>query len=129
MGEQLQERTAARPRVLLLCSPCMGHLIRFTELARRLVSDHGLAATILFAAAASPPSEQYLALAGVDLVALPAPPAPSSQTCAHAVRASVPRVREAVRSLPSVAALVLDMVGAVARGVASRYTCSSPRRG
>ena len=64
-----------RRRVLLLCSPCMGHLIPFTELSRRLVADHGLAATLLFAAATSPPSAQYLALAasapdGVDLAAL-----------------------------------------------------------
>jgi hydroquinone glucosyltransferase len=116
--------------VLLLCTPCMGHLIPFTELARRLVSDHGLAATILFAAAASPPSEQYLALAasvpaGVDLVALPAPPPDGAffanvrERVGHAVRASVPRVREAARTLPSVAALVVDMVGAPARGVAA----------
>ncbi|TVU16959.1 hypothetical protein EJB05_32963, partial [Eragrostis curvula] len=127
---ELQER---RPRVLLLCSPCMGHLIPFMELARRLVSEHGLAATLLFAAATSPPSEQYLALAasvpdGVDLVALPPPPPPQEsfahvrERVVHAVAASVPRVREMARSLAAVAplaALVVDMVGAPARDVAA----------
>ncbi|KAF0898175.1 hypothetical protein E2562_001820 [Oryza meyeriana var. granulata] len=56
----------------------MSHLIPFSELARRLVTDHGLAATLLFTSARSIPLKQYLAVAasvrvGVDLVALPAP--------------------------------------------------------
>ncbi|CAL4910871.1 unnamed protein product [Urochloa decumbens] len=121
------------PRVLLLCSPCMGHLIPFAELARRLVSDHGLAATLLFASATSQPSEQYLAVAaaavqdGIDLVALPAPPAaaalpPSAsarERAEHAVASNVPRVRELARALRA-AALVVDMVAAAAaRGVAA----------
>ncbi|CAL5097581.1 unnamed protein product [Urochloa decumbens] len=121
-----------KPRVLLLCSPCMGHLIPFAELARRLVSDHGLAATLLFASATPKPSEQYLAVAAavpdtIDLVALPAPPAaaalpPSAsalERAEHAVASSVPRVRELARALQA-AALVVDMVGAAAaRGVAA----------
>ncbi|CAL5012830.1 unnamed protein product [Urochloa decumbens] len=135
MGE-VQER-AARPRVLLVCSPCMGHLIPLVELSRRLVSDHGLAATLLFAAATSPPSSEYLSLVasigagGIDLVTLPAPPPdslPSSASvivrAAHAVASSVPRVRELARSLAAagpLAALVVDMGGVVAaaRGVAA----------
>ncbi|XP_062181657.1 hydroquinone glucosyltransferase-like [Phragmites australis] len=141
----VQESTpacTARPRVLLLCSPCMGHLIPFAELARRLVSDHGLAATLLFAAATSPPSAQYLAVAAaavsdrVDLVALPAPPPgalpPSAHVrdraahvrdrAAHAVASNVRRVRELARALAAaapLAALVVDMVGVPARDVAT----------
>ncbi|KAL6864878.1 hypothetical protein ACP4OV_016029 [Aristida adscensionis] len=128
--------TPARPHVLLLCSPCMGHLIPFAELARRLVADHGLAATLLFAAATSPPSPQYLAVAaaapdGVNLVALPAPPpvdalpasASARARAAHAVVSSLPRVREMARALAAaapLAALVVDMVGVpAARGVAA----------
>lgn len=138
MGK-LQERkppactTAARPRVLLLCSPCMGHLIPFAELARRLVADHGLSTTLLFASATSPPSEQYLAVAAavpddVDLVALPAPPpdALPPATAAReraelAVASNVPRVREIARELGAAAplvALVVDMVGAAAAAAA-----------
>ncbi|KAL6864879.1 hypothetical protein ACP4OV_016030 [Aristida adscensionis] len=121
---------AARPRVILLCSPCMGHLIPFTELARRLVAGHGLAATILFAAATAPPSAQYLAAAaavpdGVDLVALPAPPpdalpasAPVRDRAAHAVASAVPRVRDVAAEAAPLAALVVDMVGTPARRVA-----------
>ncbi|KAF0923046.1 hypothetical protein E2562_003280 [Oryza meyeriana var. granulata] len=125
----------ARPRVLLLCSPCMGHLIPFSELARCLVADHGLAATLLFASARSTPSEQYLVVAasvpaeGVDLVALPVPtpadalPADASvrDRATHAVAASVPRVRDIARSLAATAplvAFVVDMIGAPAHGVA-----------
>nr|CAB3463507.1 unnamed protein product [Digitaria exilis] len=143
MGELHQDRkpTARRPRVLLLCSPCMGHLIPFAELARRLVSDHGLAATLLFASATSPPSDQYLAVAssipatGVDLVTLPAPPPspspaasalPPSSASARAraelaVDANLPRARELARALaPQLAAVVVDMVvGARARDVAA----------
>uniref|UniRef100_A0A0E0JCC6 Glycosyltransferase n=1 Tax=Oryza nivara TaxID=4536 RepID=A0A0E0JCC6_ORYNI len=130
-----RERRPHQPRVLLLCSPCLGHLIPFAELARRLVADHGLAATLLFASARSPPSEQYLAVAasvlaeGVDLVALPAPapadalPGDASvrERAAHAVARSVPRVRDVARSLAAtapLAALVVDMIGAPARAVA-----------
>ncbi|KAG2615706.1 hypothetical protein PVAP13_3NG041790 [Panicum virgatum] len=124
-----------KPRVLLLCSPCMGHLIPFVELARRLAADHGLAATLLFASATSPPSEQYLAVAAaapgaVDLVALPAPPpegalppsATERERAEHAVASNVPRVRELARALAAdapLAALVVDMVAAGARGVAA----------
>lgn len=136
----LQERkppacTAARPRVLLLCSPCMGHLIPFAELARRLVADHGLAATLLFASATSAPSEQYLAVAAavpdaIDLVALPAPPpvaalppsTPTRERVELAVVSNVPRIREIARELGAAAplvALVVDMVGVVARDVAA----------
>ncbi|CAO2202090.1 unnamed protein product [Urochloa humidicola] len=133
MGE-LQEQTA-RPRVLLVCSPCMGHLIPLAELSRRLAADHGLAATLLFAAATSPPSAEYHALAAslpdaVDLVALPAPPPDSLPAsplaivrAAHAVAYSVPRIRELARSLAAaapLAALVVDMIGvAAARRVAA----------
>ncbi|OEL15720.1 hypothetical protein BAE44_0023262 [Dichanthelium oligosanthes] len=89
----------------------MGHLIPFAKLSRRLVADHGLAAMLLFAAARSPSSDQYLALAasapdGVDLIALLAPPAGSLPPFAlvrvraeHAVAFSVPRIREVARSL------------------------------
>jgi hydroquinone glucosyltransferase len=114
----------------------MGHLIPFAELARRLVSDHGLAATLLFASATSPPSEQYLAVAAAvpdafDLVALPAPPpdalpasAPERARVELAVASNLPRVRELMaRALAAggdapLAALVVDMVGVPARGVA-----------
>jgi hydroquinone glucosyltransferase len=114
----------------------MGHLIPFAELARRLVSDHGLAATLLFASATSPPSGQYLAVAAavpdaVDLVALPAPPpdalpasAPERARVELAVASNLPRVRELMaRALAAggdapLAALVVDMVGVPARGVA-----------
>lgn len=136
----LQERkppacTAARPRVLLLCSPCMGHLIPFAELARRLVADHGLAATLLFASATSAPSEQYLAVAAavpdaIDLVALPAPlpvaalppSTPTRERVELAVVSNVPRIRDIARELGAAAplvALVVDMVSVVARDVAA----------
>ncbi|KAJ1262152.1 hypothetical protein BS78_09G085600 [Paspalum vaginatum] len=137
MGELQQERNqvcTARPRVLLLCSPCMGHLIPFVELARRLVFDHGLAATLLFASATSPPSEQYLAVNAtvpdaIDVVALPAPPpdalppsAPARERAQLAVVSNIPRVREMARALAAetpLAALVVDMVGTPARNVAA----------
>ncbi|TKW24878.1 hypothetical protein SEVIR_3G078600v4 [Setaria viridis] len=136
MGSLPERKPActARPRVVLLCSPCMGHLIPFAELARRLVSDHGLAATLLFASATSPPSEQYLAVAAalpdaVDLVALPPPPpdllpssAPERARVELAVASNLPRVRELARELAAdapLAALVVDMVGVPARGVAA----------
>ncbi|RLM60244.1 hypothetical protein C2845_PM14G16040 [Panicum miliaceum] len=93
-----------RWRVLLLRSPCMGHLIPFAELSRRLVADHGLAATLLFAAATSPPST------------------PVGVRAMHAVIFSVPRIREVVRSLAAaapLAALVVDMIGTPARRVAA----------
>jgi hydroquinone glucosyltransferase len=121
--------------VILLCSPCIGHLIPFVELARRLVADHGLAATVLFASATPSPSREYLAVAaavpeGVDLVALPAdddaalalPPSASVRDrIAHAVACSLPRVLRAARSLPPpLAALVADATGAAAAlGVAA----------
>ena len=104
------------------------------EISRRLVADHGLDATLLFAAATSPPSAQYLALAasapdGVDLAALPAPPAdalppsaPVRVRAEHAVASSIPRVREVARSLAAaapLAALVVDMIGTPARQVAA----------
>jgi len=113
----------------------MGHLIPFVELAHRLATDHGLAATLLFASATSPPSDQYLAVAAaapdaVDLVALPAPPPedalpPSARERAeHAVSSNVPRIRELARALAAdadapLAALVVDMIGVRARGVAA----------
>ncbi|KAM3296690.1 hypothetical protein ACQJBY_038841 [Aegilops geniculata] len=133
-GNQEPSPASARPHVLLLCSPCMGHLIPFAELARRLVADHGLAATLLFAAATGSPSEQYAALAssmpdGVDLVALPAPPAyalppstPVRERVVHAALSAVPHVRDIARSLASttpLAALVVDMASVPARDVAA----------
>ncbi|KAF7082567.1 hypothetical protein CFC21_086438 [Triticum aestivum] len=125
---------SARPHVLLLCSPCMGHLIPFAELARRLVADHGLAATLLFATATDAPSEQYAALAasmpdGVDLLMLPAPPAdalppstPMPERVMQAAVSAVPHVRDIARSLTStapLAALVVDMASVPARDVAT----------
>ncbi|KAF7082564.1 hypothetical protein CFC21_086432 [Triticum aestivum] len=133
-GDQEPSPASARPHVVLLCSPCMGHLIPFAELARRLVADHGLAATLLFAAATDAPSEQYAALAasvpdGVDLVALPAPPAdalppstPVRERVVHAALSAVPHVRDTARSLVStapLAALVVDMASVPARDVAA----------
>ncbi|KAL6864880.1 hypothetical protein ACP4OV_016031 [Aristida adscensionis] len=124
---------APRPRVILRCSPCMGHLIPFVELARRLVAGHGLAATLLFAAATPALSQEYLAVAatvpaGVDLVALPAPPEdalpPSASVLdrvALAVASAVPRAAQAARSLAAaapVAAVVIDAMSAAARCVA-----------
>ncbi|XP_047093518.1 hydroquinone glucosyltransferase-like [Lolium rigidum] len=110
----------------------MGHLIPFAELARRLVADHDLGATLLFAAATDTPSEQYASVAasvpdGVNLVALPAPPAlpstaPVRERATHAAVSSVPHVREIARSLTStapLAALVVDMVSVPARDVAT----------
>uniref|UniRef100_A0ACD5TPU3 Uncharacterized protein n=1 Tax=Avena sativa TaxID=4498 RepID=A0ACD5TPU3_AVESA len=132
-GDQGAVPASARPHVLLLCSPCMGHLIPFAELARRLVADHGLAATLLFAAATDTPSEQYASLAasipdGINLVALPAPPAdalpptaPVRERAVHAAMSSVRHVREIAQSLAStvpLAALVVDMVSVPARDVA-----------
>ncbi|CAL5097579.1 unnamed protein product [Urochloa decumbens] len=130
--ERVQE-AASRPRVILFCSPCMGHLIPLLEFARRLVADHGLAATVLFASATPSPSEEYLAVAaaapeGVDLVALPADEAtlalPSSASVrdriAHAVACSLPRVLQIARSLaPPLAALVADASSTAALGVAA----------
>ena len=125
---------SARRHVLLLCSPCMGHLIPFAELARRLVADHGLAATLLFATATDAPSEQYAALAasmpdGVDLLMLPAPPAdalppstPMPERVMQAAVSAVPHVRDTARSLVStapLAALVVDMASVPARDVAA----------
>lgn len=126
--------SSARPHVLLLCSPCMGHLIPFAELARQLVADHGLSATLLFAAATDLPSEEYAALAAsvpdsIDFVVLPAPPAdvlPSfdsmRERVMHAVSWSIPRVWDVACSLAAstapLAALVVDMVGVPARDVA-----------
>ncbi|KAM0903374.1 hypothetical protein ACQ4PT_018625 [Festuca glaucescens] len=131
-GDREPSPASARPHVLLLCSPCMGHLIPFAELARRLVADHGLGATLLFAAATDTPSEQYASVAasvpdGVNLVALPAPPAlpstaPVRERAAHAAVSSVPHVREIAQSLSSaapLAALVVDMVSVPARDVAT----------
>jgi hypothetical protein len=112
----------------------MGHLIPFAELARRLVADQGLGATLLFAAATDTPSEQYASLAasvpdGVNLIALPAPPAdalPPTATAreraVHAAVSSVPHVREIAQSLTSaapLAALVVDLVSGPARDVAT----------
>ncbi|KAF7082565.1 hypothetical protein CFC21_086436 [Triticum aestivum] len=114
--------------------PVHGHLIPFAELARQLVADHGVAATLLFAAATDAPSEQYTALAasvpdGVDLVALPAPPAdalppstPVRERVVHAALSTVPHVRGIARSLASsapLAALVVDMASVPARDVAT----------
>ncbi|TVU16961.1 hypothetical protein EJB05_32965, partial [Eragrostis curvula] len=120
--EHAQE--SARPRVILLCSPSFGHLIPFVELARRLVADHGLAATVLFAGAMPTPSEEYLEAAaavpdGVDLVALPAdallPSASVRDRISHAVASGVPRVVQLARSLAA-AALVIDAGFVAARG-------------
>ncbi|CAL4910869.1 unnamed protein product [Urochloa decumbens] len=123
---------ASRPRVILLCSPCLGHLIPILELARRLVADHGLAATILFTAATPSPSEEYLAVAaavpeGVDLVALhdesdmaALPPSASVRDrIAHAAARSHPRVVQAARSLAPLAALVADANVTAALAVAA----------
>ncbi|KAF7077306.1 hypothetical protein CFC21_081873 [Triticum aestivum] len=133
-GNQKPLLARARPHVLLLCSPCMGHLIPFAELAHRLVSDHGFAATLLFATATDAPSEQYAALAasmpdGVDLVVLPAPPAgalppstPVPERVMHAAVSAVPHVRNIALSLTStapLAALVVDMASVPARDVAT----------
>ncbi|CAN6331010.1 unnamed protein product [Urochloa humidicola] len=130
--ERVQEQAASRPRVILFCSPCIGHLIPMLEFARRLVADHGLAATVLFASATPSPSEEYLAVAaaapeGVDLVALPAdeasltlPPSASVRDrIAHAVACSLPRVLQIARSLAPLAALVADASSTAALGVAA----------
>ncbi|CAL5097580.1 unnamed protein product [Urochloa decumbens] len=119
---------ASRPRVILLCSPCLGHLIPFLELARRLVADHRLAATVLFTAATPSPSEEYLAVAaavpeGVDLVALHDEALPPSASVrdriAQAAARSHPRVVQAARSLAPLAALVADANVTAALAVAA----------
>ncbi|KAK3140472.1 hypothetical protein QOZ80_5AG0401500 [Eleusine coracana subsp. coracana] len=125
---------APRPRVIILCSPCMGHLIPLVELARRLVTDHGLAATLLFTPATPTPSQEYLAVAamvpdGIDLVTLPGPPAdalpPSAsvrECLAHAIVSNIPRAHQIIQSLAAsapIAAMVVDVGFKSASGIAA----------
>lgn len=62
-GMEHGQQEAQRWRVIKLRSPCMGHLIPLVELARCLVTDHGLTTMHFFTPATPKPSEEYLAVA------------------------------------------------------------------
>ncbi|KAM0859996.1 hypothetical protein ACQ4PT_046834 [Festuca glaucescens] len=66
-------QSTARPHVVLLASPDVGHLIPLFELARRLVEHHGFAATIVtFHSLSDPQSLPSSLPASVTIAALPA---------------------------------------------------------
>nr|CAD1842298.1 unnamed protein product [Ananas comosus var. bracteatus] len=134
----MEEETAAttsilrrRPHVALLCSPGVGHLIPFTELALRLARLHGFSVTLLAnplgSSAAIPP---LLPVDGLPFrfVPLPdtppdaGPPTQSSSPVPRIVRAvacNLPHVRAALDSAgPPVDALVVDMFSVDALDVA-----------
>ncbi|KAL6888180.1 hypothetical protein ACP4OV_009206 [Aristida adscensionis] len=110
-------RTAPpRPHVVLVASPGAGHLIPMAELARRLVADSGLAATLVtFTAAAdrsvpgAPASVlSSLRAAGVAAAALPAVPlddlpagAGVAAVLLELIRRSVPHLRALLRGISS----------------------------
>ncbi|XP_037483216.1 UDP-glycosyltransferase 72B1-like [Triticum dicoccoides] len=117
------------PRVVLLASPGMGHLIPLAELARRLAVDHGFAATIvtltnLSDAAADaavlssmPASVSTAVLAAVALDDLP-PGVGFGALMFELLRRSLPHLRATLMGsaagLGPAAALVCDFFGTAA---------------
>ncbi|KAF7018620.1 hypothetical protein CFC21_031891 [Triticum aestivum] len=110
------ERLAPRPHVVLLASPGAGHLIPLAELARRLVDDHGFAATLVTftdlstaeALSGVPACVATAALPAVPLDDLPA--GTSMETVLfELVHRSLPNLRAILRSVGApLAALVPD---------------------
>jgi hydroquinone glucosyltransferase len=113
-----------RPHVVLVASPGAGHLIPMVELARRLVSHHGLAATLVTFTDLSTPdahSAVFASLRDADVAtaALPAVPlddlpvdAAITSVVLAVIGRSVPHLRALLRdvasSKPPLAALVPD---------------------
>ncbi|KAL6888181.1 hypothetical protein ACP4OV_009207 [Aristida adscensionis] len=112
------ERAAPpRPHVVLVASPGAGHLIPMAELARRLVADNALAATLVtFTADVSAPDARAAALAslrdaGVATAALPAVPLDDVPADARIETVLLELIR---RSAPHLRALLSDVSAAAA---------------
>ncbi|RLN09683.1 hypothetical protein C2845_PM11G19600 [Panicum miliaceum] len=115
-----------RPHVVLVASPGAGHLIPMAELARRLVTHHGLAATLVTFTDQSAPNANSTVLSSpsvsqVSTVALPAVPLddlpaddPIETMLWELIGRSIPHLRALLRDISSaapLAALVPDFFG------------------
>ncbi|XP_062218723.1 hydroquinone glucosyltransferase-like [Phragmites australis] len=122
--ESLASSGAPRPHVVLVASPGAGHLIPMAELARRLVAQHDLAATLVtfatdtHSAVLSSLRAADVATAELPAVALDDLPANASieTVLLEQIGRSVPRLRALLRYIGStapLAALVPDFFGTV----------------
>ncbi|XP_006648495.2 hydroquinone glucosyltransferase-like [Oryza brachyantha] len=120
---------APRPHVVLLASPGAGHLIPLAELARRLVKHHGVAATLVTFADLDAPDARSAVLsslpASVATAVLPALPlddlpadTPLETLLIELVHRCLPHLREMLRSIRLLAALVPDFFCSAALSVA-----------
>ncbi|KAK3152602.1 hypothetical protein QOZ80_2BG0161170 [Eleusine coracana subsp. coracana] len=97
-----------RPHVVLVSSPGAGHLIPMSELARRLVAHHGLAATLVTFTDPSSSTTTLLApLAAAGVATATLPPVPLDDLPADA-RPETKVLALAARSVPHLRALLQD---------------------
>ncbi|BAF08322.2 hydroquinone glucosyltransferase [Oryza sativa Japonica Group] len=117
------------PHVVLMASPGAGHLIPLAELARRLVSDHGFAVTVVTIASLSDPATDAAVLSSLPASVATAvlPPVALDDLPAdigfgsvmfELVRRSVPHLRPLVVGSPA-AAIVCDFFGTPALALAA----------
>ncbi|KAK3156460.1 hypothetical protein QOZ80_2AG0107550 [Eleusine coracana subsp. coracana] len=117
-----------RPHVVLVSSPGAGHLIPMSELARRLVAHHGLAATLVtFPDPSSSSSAAALlaSLAGSGVATGTLPPVPLDDLPA-AARPETKVLALVARSVPHLRALLQDAVSASTSGGATRLAALVP---
>lgn len=113
----------SRPRVALLPTPGMGHLIPLVELAKRLVAHHGFSVTIITLACSASTAQSALlsSLPAAHISSLSLPPVPLDDlppdafietTIAEATARSLPAIRLALSALlPDLVAVVVDLFG------------------
>ncbi|KAJ4794576.1 Glycosyltransferase [Rhynchospora pubera] len=98
----MENGTDARPHIVLLATPGMGHLIPLVELAKLLVSKHGFTATIMtFASTASKTQQAFLSSLPSSISPLSLPPVSLSDLPPNAAietRMSV----EAIQLIPAI---------------------------
>ncbi|KAF3328624.1 hydroquinone glucosyltransferase [Carex littledalei] len=121
----MENGTEAKPHIVLLATPGMGHLIPLAELAKLLVTKHGFTATLMtFASTASktqqaflsslPSSISPLSLPAVSLSDLPPDSAIETLMSVEAVRL-IPAITSALNELKTrhtVVGFVADLFGA-----------------
>uniref|UniRef100_A0ACD5ZLP0 Uncharacterized protein n=1 Tax=Avena sativa TaxID=4498 RepID=A0ACD5ZLP0_AVESA len=116
--------STARPHVVLLACPGVGHLIPLSELAWRLVEHHGFAATLVTFNGLSapkscvPPSVSTAMLPAVQMDDHPAD-TPVFVVLVELIRRSLPSLRTLLRSITPLAALVPDFLCSAALPLAA----------
>ncbi|KAI3974889.1 hypothetical protein MKX01_005000 [Papaver californicum] len=127
-----------KPHIIMLPSPGMGHLIPLTELAKRLVLNHGFSVTFTIPTADTagspfkdqkyvldslPSSIDYMFLSPVDLSDLPIDVKPETFVSLM-VNRSLPSLANSFKHITStrrVVAFVVDLFGADAFDVANEF--------